>query len=484
MTTPSKPPTSTTGPAPPITSDWLRSQLANCGDVTIKPMIRYANDETANTLHYIIAYVPGMVDFKFMQSLFGSDGSLLFDVKANPLVQPIMHGENGNSGENGGKQIFDRLFAGQIIMLSEASGEVFSIDSPGQPARSIEESTLELSVKGPRDGFVETLAVNLSLIRKRLRTTKLAMEWFKIGSESRTEICLLYMEGITSPEVVEEARKRLRNIDVLVLHGAGELEAIIADRSVAMVPTIDYVGRPDFVVQSLMNGRFAIMVDGSPAALIAPVNISILVKSPEDAYLPFYFVSFERFIRLVSFLLSGTLPGFWLALLAFNNDQVPFPLLATVTMSRLGLPLSPQMELVLMIFMFEIFREAGVRLPRAVGQTVTVVGGLIVGDAAIRAGLTSPTMLVITAVTAVATFTLVNQSLNGSVTVIRLFIILASAVLGLFGFFISVFAVMLYLCSLESFGMPFMQPLAPFEFRKLFTALLQLPWKYRAKRNS
>ncbi|QHT62133.1 spore germination protein [Paenibacillus lycopersici] len=463
-------------PDTPTTCDRLRAQLERCGDVTVRRVVRRGDDETGR-LHYTVFYVPGMVDFNFVTTLFGSDGSLLLDEKVNPLVEPIEVGEAG-------KPFFDRLFAGDIMLLADSTGSAYAIECPGQPSRSIEESTLELSVKGPRDGFVEAIGTNLSLIRTRLRTPRLAMEWFSVGSESQTRICLLHMEGITNPQVVEEARHRLRNIDVLVLHGAGELEVMIADRSVAMVPTIQYVGRPDFVVQSLMNGRFAIVVDGSPAALIAPVNISYLVKSPEDAYLPFYFVSFERLIRLISFLLAGMLPGFWLALLAYNNDQVPFTLLATVTMSRFGLPLSPQMELFLMMFMFEVFREAGVRLPRAVGQTVTVVGGLIVGDAAIRAGLTSPTMLVITAVTAVSTFTLVNQSLNGSVTVIRLFIIAFSAVLGLLGFFVSVFAVLLYLCSLESFGMPYMQPLAPISFRKLATAVLQLPWKYRAKRSS
>ena len=250
-----------------------------------------------------------------------------------------------------------------------------------------------------------------------------------------------------------------------------------------MVPTIHYVGRPDFVVQSLMNGRFAILVDGSPAALVAPVNISYLVKSPEDAYLPFYFVSFERLIRLISFVLAGFAARFLAGAagvqqrpgavhLAGDGDDIPLRPAAQSADGAVSDGLHVR----------DLPRSrAG---PRAVGQTVTVVGGLIVGDAAIRASLTSPTMLVITAVTAVSTFTLVNQSLNGSVTVIRLFIIFASAVLGLFGFFISLFAVMLYLCSLESFGMPYMQPLAPFEFKKLFTAVLQLPWKYRAKRST
>ncbi|MBO7746088.1 spore germination protein [Paenibacillus sp. MWE-103] len=340
---------------PRITSEWLRERLGRCGDVQIRQVIRHGND-AEETLHYTAAYSPGMVDFAYMQSLFGRDGSLDLDVKVNPLVQPV-------SPEEDGKQIFDLLFGGQIILLHEESGTVYSISSPGQPTRAIEESTLELSVKGQRDGFVEDISVNLSLVRRRFRSPKMTAEWFTIGTDSQSRVCLLAVDGITAPEMLDEARRRLDRINIQALHGAGELEIAIADRSLAIVPTIEYVGRPDYVVQSLMNGRFAILVDGTPVALIAPANISFLVKSPEDAYSPYYFASFERLLRLISMLLAALLPGFWLALLAFNNDQVPFTLLATVTVSRFGLPLSPQMELFVMMLMFEIFREAGIRLP-------------------------------------------------------------------------------------------------------------------------
>ncbi|WP_308634836.1 spore germination protein [Paenibacillus silvisoli] len=462
-----------------ITSDWFTEAVRDCGDVMIHDL-HLGDEGSEKQANYRIWYCEGTVDYLMMQQLLGGgqgfgDGGLSIDPEKSPFISSLDPGSEG-------KALFNSLFSGQIVIWNRETGLFFAMDCSSLPSRSIEESTLELSIKGPRDGFVEEIETNMALIRKRLRSPKLHVEWYTIGSESLTRIGLLSMKGIVSESVLEEARSRIKSIEIAVLHGAGELEEIISDKSLALVPLIDYVGRADFVVQSLMNGRFAILVNGSPAALIAPVNVSLLVKSPEDAYQPFYFVAFERTLRLFSFLFAGLLPGFWLGLLAFNNDQIPFALLATVTMSRIGLPLSPQMEMFIMMLMFEIFREAGVRLPRAVGQTVTVVGGLIVGDAAIRAGLTSPAMLVITAVTAVSTFTLVNQSLNGSVTVFRVFIMLAAAFLGLFGFFLSTFGVLLYLCTLESFGMPFMKPLAPFEFKKTLTAVWQLPWRYRVKR--
>ncbi|AZN42354.1 spore germination protein [Paenibacillus albus] len=459
-----------------ITFDWLLDAVKHCGDVDFHDLF-YGLEGTTDREHIQVMYCSSMVDHLLLKDLLHPEG---LDERIDPEKSPFIRSlEPGHEG----KKLFDRLFAGYVIVWRTSDNQFYAMDCAQLPSRSPEESTLELSIKGPRDGFVEEIHTNLALIRKRLRTPKMHAEWLTIGTESQTKICLLSMQGITAQAALDEARHRIRGIDIAVLHGAGELEEIISDKSLVLVPLIDYVGRPDAVIQSLMNGRFAILVNGTPAALIAPVNVSLLVKSPEDAYQPFYFVIFERTLRLISCLLSAILPGFYLGLLAFNNDQLPFAMLATITMNRIGLPFSPQMELILMMVMFEIFREAGVRLPRAVGQTVTVVGGLIVGDAAIRAGLTSPSMLVVTAVTAVATFTLVNQSLNGSVTVIRFYMMIASSFLGLFGFFISLFSVMLYLCTLESFGMPFLKPLAPFEFKKMITAVWQLPWKYRVKRN-
>lgn len=458
-----------------VTREWLAQELNGCGDVALTEM-RSNSDGPDRPETMLLIYCTGLIDRTSMQTLlFTSSDGKKRDLLNNPLVSEFDPGENG-------VVLFNHVFAGMLVIWLEEEGRVFVCDTADNPGRAPEESTMEVSLKGPRDGFVEHIDVNAALVRRRLRTTKLQIESFVIGSLSQTQVRLLYLKDQAPPEVVHEARKRLENIHIEALQNAAELEEIISDYSFSLFPLVNYVGRPDFVVQSMLNGRFAVLVDGSPSALIAPANLAMLIKSPEDAHLPFYFVAFERLLRLMGLMLAIALPGFWISLLAFNSDQVPLPLLATVTMSRLGLPLGSQLELFIMMLMFELFREAGVRLPRAVGQTVTVVGGLIVGDAAIRAGLTSPTMLVVSAVTAVATFTLVNQSLNGTVTIIRIYVMIFSSVLGLFGFFISLFSIMLYLCRLESFGISYLAPAAPFNPRTILTALLQLPWKFRAKR--
>lgn len=385
-------------------------------------------------------------------------------------------GDMFNQVEPDADRLFERLFAGSVILVFSDRESFYEYNIASLPSRNPEESTMELSLKGPRDGFVEKLSVNIALVRMRMRTPNMHVEYFIVGTETKTEIGLLYMNDQAKPELVEEARRRLRALHIPSLQGAGELEELISDKPRSLFPLLDYIGRPDFVVQSLMKGRISIIVDGTPAALIAPGNMTLLIKSPEDAHLPFYYVTMERLLRLVGLFVAMFLPGFWVSLCSFNTDQIPFTLLATVTMSRIGLPLSATMEMFLMLGMFELFREAGVRLPRPVGQTVSVVGGLIIGDAAIRAGMTSPTMLVVAAVSAVSTFTLVNQSLAGSVSVIRFFVLIGSSVFGMYGYFATMFTVLLYMCSLESFGQPYMLPLAPFRFKEAVAAIINLPW--------
>ncbi|MGO4543359.1 spore germination protein [Paenibacillus sp. 2TAB23] len=469
-----------------LSVEQFRDYLAGCHDV-----IEYKQTlDVHGPLEVILFYCDGLIDNQQLQlGLLPQLEKWAEQLRAFPkdiktdIHKPSMLFSKLKSGPDG-SNLFARLFAGSVILSFENLEGLYEYDIADQPGRSPEESTMEVSIRGPRDGFVEQLTTNVALIRKRLRTPDMQVEYNRLGSESLTEIALIYMNGIAEPELVEEARNRLSRIDVPSITGGSQLEELLSDRRLSLFPLVEYVGRPDYVVQSLLQGKVAILLDGSPAALIAPGTLLLLIKSPEDAHLPYYYVSLERLLRFVGLILSICLPGFWIALSAFNTDQIPFTLLATITISRIGLPLSATMEMFMMLTMFELFREAGVRLPRAVGQTVSVVGGLIVGDAAIRAGMTSPTMLVMAAVTAVSTFTLVNQSLSGSVSVIRYFVLICSSVLGIFGFFVGTFAVIIYLCTLESFGRSYLEPLAPLSFKQLIPAIMQLPWKLRSGRRN
>ncbi|MFO1446322.1 spore germination protein [Bacillus sp. Bva_UNVM-123] len=381
------------------------------------------------------------------------------------------------------EEIAEKLFSGYVFVLFEHLGALFAFNLQKIPNRQTEETGSEVSYRGPRDGLVEDICTNIALIRKRYKTSTLVNESFELGKRGKTKVSLLYVKDVINNSIVEEVRRKLSSMaDVNVVLGTAELEDTLIEHKFSIVPLLDYSGRPDFLVASLDIGRFVILVDGAANAIVGPGNLTHLLSAAEDRHVPYYYVNFEMILRFLGLTVSVLLPGFYISLVSFQLEQLPFPFLATITISRQGLPLSPPLETFLVLTLFELFREAGITLPRAIGQTLAVVGGLIIGDAAIRGGLTSPTMLVVSGVTAVATFTLVNQSLAASVSIMRLWILLLSSILGLFGFFLGIFSIVLYVSRLQSFGVPYLAPISPIFFKDLFTGVFIKPYLLKKKR--
>ncbi|MEC0201465.1 spore germination protein [Paenibacillus lautus] len=462
-----------------LDENTLRSMFASSADVVIKSFPA----KKVSAIPALLIYSEGMVDAMVMTQYVLPDleEKLEHFKDWEPLARELDKSMEW-SEINEHADVVKLLFEGRLILFFSTEKCFYSIDIAARPNRQPEESNTEVAIKGARDAFTEDIITNVALVRKRLRTATLHNEQMVIGDRSQTRVALLYISDIIRPEVINDAKDRLQGIKVDALVTSGQLEEALSDSTLSLFPQMDYIGRPDFVVECLLRGRFVILVDGSPMALIAPCNLMELLKTPEDSYFPYYFVIFERILRLLGLFLAIMLPGFWIALTSYNMDQLPFLLLATVTVSRFGLPLSSPMEILLMLGMFELFREAGVRLPKAVGQTIAVLGGLIIGDAAIRAGLTSPTMLVVSATTAVATFTLVNQTLSGTVSIIRLYVLIWSSLLGMLGFFIGILSLIAYLSVLESFGLPYLAPVSPLTIKDLMNSLLKKPWAFNKKR--
>ena len=365
-------------------SEQLKNQFKKSQDLrliehhTIMDAFEMIYFETLIDLHYLDQYIlPKLSDDKEdsvkkkLKSLFQAE-----DVSSKSL-----------------DDLSNLLFDGNVLFLF--SDSFLSIQAGSLPMRQPEESAIESSIRGPKDGFVEDIKTNISLIRRRLNTSSLCLEKYTIGKRSRTKVVLMYIDDLIDQRVLDEIHKRLDKVELDILTSIHELEAYVRDRPYSIFPSTDYTGRPDFIVQALNQGRFALIVDGNPTVSYAPVNILLQIKSPEDNYISYAYVSIERIIRVIGLIISAFLPGAWIAFSAYNIEQVPYLLVATITISRFGLPISSPLEMFIVLFLFELFNEAGVRLPRAIGQTVAVLGGLIVGDAAIRAGLTSPTMLVV-----------------------------------------------------------------------------------------
>lgn len=372
------------------------------------------------------------------------------------------------------------IFEGKLLLFIPTLISLFSLDISKKPARQPEESNIEHSIRGSKDGFVEELGVNVALIRKRIKSTSMVYETKTVGVRTKTTIAILYMQDIVDPKIVQDIKTKLDRLQIDGAFSATQLEELM-EPTKALFPLMGYTGRPDFTVYCMMNGRVALIVEGTPAALIAPANLFLLLKTPEDIHFTALSATFGQSLRLLGLFVSLMLPGFWVAILAFHQDQLPYYLLATLGVNRLGIPLGLAGEMFLALVFLEILREAGVRLPSAVGSTVTVVGGLILGDAAIRAGFLSPSTVVIGAITQVFGSTLSSQSLAGTISILRFFIFALSAILGIYGFLLSLFILTTHLASLRSFGLPYLAPVSP-PYKDFANALFRLPWRWRKTR--
>lgn len=375
------------------------------------------------------------------------------------------------------------VFSGQLIVVHLRQNSIYTMDISDLPGRNPEESAMEPSIKGPRDGFTEDLEMNIALVRKRLRTHSFCVELFNKGKRGQTKLALLYVQDIIDPGILKEIRSYIEMVDQDAIIGTSMVERMVIGKKLkSLFPVSDTTGRADYTAESLLNGRFVLMSDGSPMATIAPVTLFGLLKSAEDDNMPFHIVGMQRILRYIGLLISLFLPGFFVGLTSFNLDQVPLPLLATIANTRQGLPMPVGLEAFLMLVMFDIFAEAGRRLPRAIGQTVTVVGGIIIGDASIRAGVTSPTVIVMISISIISSYTLVDPILNGTVAQVRFVILAAASFFGLFGFMMAFLLLLVHLSSLEHFGVPYLSPVSPFNPRDFIGGILMRPSMNRVHR--
>ncbi|MBY0120195.1 spore germination protein [Paenibacillus xylanexedens] len=436
----------------------LQDQFDPCADVVLQTFPA----KSENGLQVIALYCEGLVDAKqinqFIIPRLEQHSMHLEETHPKEMKLAMNPVEDLNDTDN----LNLLIFSGQLLLIFGNGDHACSLDIASIPGRSPEESALESSVKGPRDGFTEELSVNIALIRKRMKTSSMCYEKYVKGGRTQTAIGLLYIKDVINPDILKEARSNLDQIEIDGIIGSSVMERAVMGGVRSIFPLTDNTERPDFVVDSLLNGRFAVLIEGSPVAIIAPTTLFNQLKSPEDESTPFFIVTLERILRISGLLIACFFPAFYIGLTSFNVEQIPLPLLATITGTRIGLPLPVTLEAFLMIFMFELFNEAGRRLPRALGQTVSVVGGLIIGDAAIRAGITSPTIIVTVAISVISSYILVNNVLSGATAHIRIAMLAISSILGLFGFMIGLFALLVHIVSLECYGVSYLAPVSPY----------------------
>lgn len=289
----------------------------------------------------------------------------------------------------------------------------------------------------------------------------------KIGKISNTNVAIVFLRGIAKQELVEEVRRRLGQIEIDALLESSYVEQLIQDHPYSPFPQVAATERPDRVVGGLLEGRVAIIVDTSIYVLMVPGELPALMDSPEDYYHQFYYATFIRWLRYISFFVALTLPALYIAITNYHQEMIPTTLFISISAARQGVPFPAFLETLLMEVAFEILREAGIRLPAPVGQAVSIVGALVIGQAAVQANIVSPLMIIVVAFTGIATFTVPQYGLGITVRLLRFPLMISAAFLGLFGVMTALLAVLLHLCSLRSFGVSYLSPLAPANFRSL-----------------
>ena len=360
------------------------------------------------------------------------------------------------------KEAKKQLFNGSVLLFDSSSDLWFAIPLKNPLGRAIEPSDTETILLGAKDSFSEQLEQNITLIRRRLPTHDLKTEKFTVGSLSQTNVVLLYIEGLTNPEFISTAKKKISEINYDLFFESSQVAAFMEENHDSIFPQFQQTDRPDVVANSLGLGKITILVDNSPFALVAPITIFHLFQSPEDYINRWVVASFLRIIRYVSFILSITLIPFYVALTTHHYQMIPLQTLFVLVESRSKLPFTPFWEAFIMLIFIEIIKEASLRMPTKTGQTLGVIGGIIIGQAAVEAGLASKVLIVMVGISTIGSFLVPNYLVTKANSLIQFILLVFSSFLGIVGIVLAMIIILAHLNGLSSLKQPYLSPVTPF----------------------
>jgi spore germination protein KA len=363
---------------------------------------------------------------------------------------------------------------GDTAFFMDGSNIALIMNTRTWAQRGVQQPETEPVVRGSREGFTETLSINISQIRRKIKDPDLSFESIPLGRRTRTEVCVVYIKDLANPKIVTEVWQRLKRVDIDAVLESGYIEEFIQDAPFSIFPTVGNTETPDKFAAKILEGRVGILVEGTPFALTVPFLFIESFQVAEDYYSRSFFTSLIRLIRFLALHLTIVLPALYVAIITFHPNIVPETLLLTISRTREGIPFPAFVEALLMGIFYEMFREGSVRMPRIVGQAVSIVGALILGEAAVNAGIISPIMVIITGLTAVTGFLLPPQT--DSITLLRIPLLVIASLFGLFGIIWSYIFIIIHLASLRSFGAPYLSPIMPLTFQDLKDSFLRFPW--------
>jgi len=426
----------------------------------------------------ITAYLDGLIDGSrldrdVLQTLVLESGG--------PAGTPELPAPGGTALSTLG-EVAQQILDGALVLFQEGLTVARAFQIQAYPTRAVTEPEGETSVRGPKEGFIEDLRTNLSLLRRIVRTPNLRLEPMTLGTVTHTKVVLVYLQGLAREQTIAEARSRLQRIDVDSVLDTSTLEELIEDNPWSPFPQLLDTQRPDVVAGHILEGRFAILASGSPTALVAPIGFGVFLQTSEDYYERYWIASLVRLLRFFFASLSLLLPSLYVAVMTYHQELVPTALAMTIARAREGIPFPALIEILLMETSFEALREAGLRLPKAIGQAVSIVGALVIGEAAVRAGIVSAPVVIVVSTTGIASFTMPRFSGAITLRILRFPLLIAAGSLGLYGVTIGLIFLMIHVASLSSFGMPYLSPWSAWSPQGLLDVFLRAPrWQQRRR---
>lgn len=442
-------------------------------------IVRYKmiNEGAKDSLRYFLVFFDGVVNSEIINDNIVSP---LMTIRLSATDSPIdaLIGGVVQVGESrkidSFKQVIQSVMYGDTILFAEGCNHAAAFNTKQFALRSIMEPDNEKVLSGPRDGFTESLMQNLSQIVRRLRTHELKTRMLSLGKRTHTAVCVCYLDSLIDKNILAELFRRLSNIDIDGVLDENYITELIRDHRYTSFRTTGYTERPDVVIAKLLEGRIAILVDGSPVALTIPYLFIENFQSNEDYYFSFYYTSFARLLRIAAFLLTIAVPGLYIAVVAFHQEMMPLQLLMRIALERQSVPLPAAIEAVIMLGVFDILRETGIRMPSNIGQALSIVGALVIGQAAVEASLVAAPMIIVVAATGITS--LLVPKLNAPITYWRMILLVMASAFGFFGLTVGLSLLLIHINNLSSFGVEQISLKGSFKFQDSKDIFIRAPW--------
>lgn len=420
----------------------MQEAFRDCGDIIMREFRIRGGEGTL-----FLAYTDNIVNGDAIQNFIMTNVMARCEMQGTEgLLQSLM------------EEVFDAVLLGDTVLLMDGDDFALQASTKHFPTRGVNQAETEVVVQGPKDAFTELMSVNVVLTRRRIRDTRLKVKRKKVGRRSKTDVALLYMEDLVRPELLQKIETQVDRLDLDHLPDSGYAEQLLEKRQYSSFPQLQMTERPDKTSSALLEGRVALLPDNTPYAILLPATLNTFFQAAEDYYDRWEIMSFIRLIRFVAAFLTVTLPGLYIAFAVYHPELLPTALALKVAATRETIPFSVIGEVLIMEIAFELLREGGIRLPSPVSSTIGIVGGIIIGSAAVDAGIVSPTVVIVSALTGICSFVIPNVSIVSGLRISKYVVIFFAAVFGLLGVWAALLLLLAHLASLTSYGIPYLYP--------------------------